>query len=261
MTPTKYKSLSKDEIYLISRSEFEKQKLITTEFVQKLFPDKNKASRVLSSLSKKGRLLRLEKGKYFLVPIKAPNQMWTPNEFIAASLWMGSTPYYIGYFTMYNYWGFTEQVPFTIFVLNTQRSCKKVIGNTRYEAIKMDKKRYYGIEKIKIEGEEVCISDKERTLVDFMYNPLGSFRNLQEGLESNFADVDAEKFVRYLKMFPVASVRKRAGYLLEKLGCQKKLLDDLRKSISDNQSYIVLDPYNKTRKGKIDAGWKIIVNR
>lgn len=58
-----YKNLSKDQLYLISRAEFEKQKLITTPFVQKLFPNKNKASRVLSFLTKKGRLLKIEKGK------------------------------------------------------------------------------------------------------------------------------------------------------------------------------------------------------
>ena len=83
-----YRGLSKDEIYLISRAEFEKQKLITTAFVQKVFVDKNKAARVLVYLKRKGRLLSIEKGKYLLVPLKAPNQRWMPNEFVAASLWM-----------------------------------------------------------------------------------------------------------------------------------------------------------------------------
>lgn len=158
-----YKNLSKDEIYLISRAEYEKQKLITTEFAQKLFPDKNKASRVLVFLTQKGRLIRIEKGKYILVPIKAPNQQWMPNEFIVASLWMGETPYYIGYFTMYNYWGFTDQIPRTIFILNTDKSSKKDISGIRYEAVKIKKEKYYGVQKIKVEDQEVFISDKERT--------------------------------------------------------------------------------------------------
>ncbi|PIV38949.1 MAG: hypothetical protein COS29_05185, partial [Candidatus Omnitrophica bacterium CG02_land_8_20_14_3_00__42_8] len=62
----KYKGLSKDEIYLISRVEFEKQKLITTAFVQKVFEDKNKAARILVYLKRKGRILRIERGKYLL---------------------------------------------------------------------------------------------------------------------------------------------------------------------------------------------------
>lgn len=256
-----YRNLSKDELYLISRAEFEKQKLITTQFVQKLFPDKNKASRVLVFLTQKGRLIRIEKGKYILVPIKAPNQQWMPNEFVVADLWMGDTPYYIGYFTMYNYWGFTEQIPRTIFVLNTAKSCKKEIGSIRYEAVKINSKKYYGVEKIKVEDQEVCISNKERTLVDFAYNPLGSMRNFELALQDNIDSIGIGKFIRYLRKFPVVSVRKRAGFLLEKLGCQNKLLDPLRKSISEKRVLVLLDPYSQSRKGKINKEWKIIVNR
>ncbi len=256
-----YKSLSKDEIYLISRAEFEKQKLITTQFVQKLFPDKNKAARILVFLTQKGRLIRIEKGKYILVPIKAPNQQWMPNEFVVAALWMGDTPYYIGYFTMYNYWGFTEQIPRTIFVLNTAKSCKKEISGIRYEAVKIDSKKYYGIKKIKVEDQEVWVSDRERTLVDFAYNPLGSMRNLELVLQDNLNTIDIEKFIQYLKKFPVVSVRKRAGFLLEKLGCQNKVLEPLRKSIGEKRVLVFLDPYSQSRKGKINNGWKIIVNR
>ncbi len=256
-----YKNLSKDELYLISRAEFEKQKLITTQFAQKLFPAQNKASRVLDFLTQKGRLIRIEKGKYILVPIKAPNQQWMPNEFMIADLWMGGAPYYIGYFTMYNYWGFTEQIPRTIFVLNTAKSCKKEISGIRYEAVKIDPKKYYGIAKIKVEDQEVCVSDRERTLVDFAYNPLGSIRNFELALQDNLKNIDIEKFIQYLKKFPVVSVRKRAGFLLQELGCQNKILEPLRKSIGEKRVLVFLDAYSQNRKGKINKEWKIIVNR
>ena len=256
-----YTNLSKNELYFISRAEFEKQKLITTEFVQKLFPDKNKASRVLVFLTRKGRLLRIEKGKYVLVPIKAPNQQWMPNEFILADLWMGDAPYYIGYFTMYNYWGFTEQIPRTIFVLNTVKSRKTIIQNIRYEAVKIDQSKYYGVQRIKVEDQEVCISDKERTLVDFAYNPLGSMRNFESALQNNFKEIDLEKFIRYLNRFPVISVRKRAGFLLNELGCKNKLLDKLRESVGKRKPIILLNPFNKSRQGQVNKEWQIIVNR
>ncbi len=103
MKNTNYSSLSKDELLLISRAEYEKCKLITNEFATKVFGDSRKAANTVDRLRKKGRLIQLERGKYILVPIKAPNQMWTPNELVVASLWMGDAPYYVGYFTMYNY--------------------------------------------------------------------------------------------------------------------------------------------------------------
>ena len=256
-----YTNLSKDEIYLISRAEFEKQKIITTPFVQKLFPNKNKASKTVASLTRKGRIIRLEKGKYIIVPMKAPNQQWTPNEFIVAALWMGDTFYYIGYFTMYNYWGFTEQIPQTVFVLNLRKNAQKTIGDVKYEAVKIDEKKYFGIQKIKIEDTDVCISDKERTLVDFVYNPIGSFNNVTSVLKENLKEIDLDKFIHYLNRFPVVSVRKRAGFFLDEIGCENTLLKKIKKSIGRQDTYVVLDPSNKSRKGKINKEWKIIVNR
>ena len=256
-----YAGISKDELYLVSRAEYEKQKLITTAFAIKLFGNRNKASSVLSSLTKKGRLLQLQRGKYLLVPIKAPNQQWSFNEFLLAALWMGDIPYYVGYFTMYNYWGLTEQVPQTVFVLNTKRSREKLIGQVLFKAVKIDTRKYYGIQKIKIEDEQVCISDKERTLVDFLYNPVGSFGNMENVLKENIKKINMNKFTKYLQRFPVATVRKRAGYLLEKIGCDDSLLKQLRKSIANDVTYVVLDPTKKSRKGTISKDWRIIVNR
>ena len=259
MKNTNYSSLSKDELLLISRAEYEKCKLITNDFATKVFGGSRKAANTVDRLRKKGRLIQLERGKYILVPIKAPNQMWTPNELVVASLWMGNAPYYVGYFTMYNYWGFTEQVPQTVFIL-TQKSLAKKIGDTRYKAIKISSKKYYGIEKIKIDDEEVAISDRERTLVDFIYNPIGSFEILKQILAQNIKKISAGKFIEYLIRFPEASVRKRAGYLLEQLNYPKNSLAKLKRSLGDPGTYVVLNTFNKSRKGKINKDWGLIVN-
>jgi len=262
MTKTRlnYKGLSKDEIYLISRSDFEKQKLITKEYTEKLFGSSKKVANILDRLTRKGRLIQIERGKYIVVPIKAPNQLWVPNEYITAKLWMGDIPYYIGYFTMYNYWGFTEQIPQTMFVLNTKKSCTKTIGNVRYKAIKIDKRKYFGIKTVKIEDDFVCISDKERTLVDFIYKPIGSFGNVERILKDNLNKIDIEKFIRYLIAFPVLSVRKRAGYFLEKLNCRKSSLKKLQKTIGNKTSYVALNPSSSSRKGKVNKDWRIIID-
>lgn len=255
-----YRSLSKDELYLISRAEFEKRKLITKEFTKKLFRNFKKAANILDKLTRKGRLIQIERGKYIVVPIKAPNQLWTPNEFVTAKFWMGDVPYYIGYFTMYNYWGFTEQIPQTIFVLNTKRSYTKIIGNVSYKAVKIDERKYYGIKKIRIDEELVCISDKERTLVDFIYNPIGSFENVKKVLEANLKQINIDKFIKYLISFPVISVRKRAGYILEKLNRNIPQLKKLKETIGNEKTFVALNPANPSRKGKINKDWRIIVN-
>ncbi len=261
MSGNRYSSLSKDEMYLISRAEYERQKLITSAFANRLFAVPKRAAEILDALARKGRLLQLQRGKYLLVPIKAPNQQWAPNEFVVAALWMGEVPYYIGYFTMYNYWGLTEQIPQTVFILNLRKNTKKTIGDVKYEALKIDEKKYFGVQKIKIEDIDICVSDKERTLVDFIYNPIGSFTNVVNVLKGCLAEIDLVKFIDYLNRFPVLSVRKRAGFFLAEIGCKDSALKKLQKNIGREGTFVVLDPTNKSRKGKINKEWKIIVNR
>jgi predicted transcriptional regulator of viral defense system len=256
----KYKGLSKDEIYLISRAEFEKQKLITREFTLKLFTDYKKADNILNRLTKKGRLLQITRGKYFIVPIKAPDQLWTPNEFITAKYWMNDTPYYIGYFTMYNYWGFSEQIPQIVYILNTKKSETKKISNINFKAVKITEKKYYGIKKIKIEDEEINISDKERTLIDLIYNPPGSFSIMKSILIENIDKMDLNKFSKYLAKYPIRAIMKRAGYILENYGINSEQVNKMKKELVNDPTYVVLNPEKKSRKGKINKDWKLIIN-
>jgi predicted transcriptional regulator of viral defense system len=261
MSENRYSSLSKDELCLISRAEYERQKLITSDFASRLFSSRKRTAEVLDTLTRKGRLLQLQRGKYLLVPIKAPNQQWSPNDFVVAALWMGDIPYYVGYFTMYNYWGFTEQIPQTVYILNLKKNVKKTIGDVKYEAAKIDKKKFFGVQKIKIEDTDVNVSDKERTLVDLVYNPIGSYANVKNILKESLEEINLEKFIDYLNQFPIVSVRKRAGFFLAEIGCNNTALKKLRKSIGREDTFVVLDPTKKSRKGKINKEWKIIVNR
>ncbi|MCL4415760.1 MAG: hypothetical protein M1365_03520, partial [Actinobacteria bacterium] len=182
-----YSELSKDAVYLLSRAEFEKQKVITNEYAVKVLGSYRKATSMLDNLSKRNRLIQLKRGQYIIVPLKAPNQLWMPNEYVMAALWMDNIPYYIGYTSMYNYWGFTDQVPQSITVLNTEKEGIKNIKNVKFIAIKVSPKKIYGIKKIKIEDQDVLISDKERTLVDFIFRPMGSWENVQSVINAQIS--------------------------------------------------------------------------
>ncbi len=255
-----YRGISQDELYLLSRSGYEGKKIITLEYAAEAYKNRTKAKNSLSRLGKKGRLLRIENGKYFIVPFDVPGGKWAPNEFIVVKYWMGDRRYYIGYYTMYNYWGFTDQLPQVIYVLNTGVSCKKKIGAVRYEAVKIKKNRFYGIKKISISGETVYISDKERTLLDYIYKPAASFEEMRKVVAGSLDRIDVKKFISYLSRYPEAAVRKRAGYIMEKAGIKKSLLDKLNKTIKKNSSYIPLNPFNKSREGKTDKTWRVILN-
>jgi predicted transcriptional regulator of viral defense system len=255
-----YSELSKDAVYLLSRTKFEKQKVITTKYAVKVLGNYRKATSMLDSLAKRNRLIQLRRGRYLIVPLKAPNQLWMPNEYVVASLWMDRIPYYIGYSSMYDYWGFTEQIPQSVTVLNTMKEWKRNIKNIRYVAIKVSSQKMYGIKKIRIDKEDISISDKERTLVDFIFKPMGSWENVQSVINEQINNMDLQKFIRYLIKYPVAAVRKRAGLMLERVGVSPKDLTNLKKSIGAKSTYVNFNPFIKSRKGKVNQDWKVIIN-
>jgi len=255
-----YSELSKDAVYLLSRAEFEKQKVITTEYTVKVLGGYRKATSLLDKLSRRNRLIQLKRGQYLIVPLKAPNQLWMPNEFVIASLWMDKIPYYIGYTSMYSYWGFTDQVPQSVTILNIRKEGNKNIKNVKFVAIKISPRKMYGIKRIKIEGQDISISDKERTLVDFIFRPMGSWENVQSVINKQIDSIDISKFISYLIKYPLVAVRKRGGLMLEKAGVSQADLYILKKSIGCKNTYTNFNPFINSRKGKVNPEWKLIIN-
>ncbi len=255
-----YKGISKDELYLLSRADYEGKKIITSEYAKAVYKNRIKAVNQLSRLVKKGRLFKIENGRYLTSPINAPGSKWRPNEFVTAKYWMGERKYYLCYYTMYNYWGFTGQIPQVVYVANTEISRKKIIGGIRYEAVKIRENRYYGITDIEVDGEKISVSDRERTLVDYVYRPSASFKEMFMVVSEMAGKIDIEKFAGYLIRYPEAAVRKRAGYIMEKAGVRDSILKKINDSIKKNDTYISLNPSGSGRAGVIDKKWRVIIS-
>jgi len=60
--------------------------------------------------------------------------------------------------------------------------------------------------------------------------------------------------------YPIVSVRKRAGYILEQLNCRNSYLKKIQKTIGSEKTYSLLGPSKPSRKGKLNKDWRIIVN-
>jgi predicted transcriptional regulator of viral defense system len=161
---------------------------------------------------------------------------------------------------MYNYWGFTDQISQKVIILNTKKSLSKIIAGVSYQAIKIASDKYYGTTKITIDGNQIVVSDKERTLVDLIFNPISSWEEVQKIYKNNLNKVDLDKLSSYIIKFPVGSVRKRAGYILETSGCPDKYLNKIKKSLGNKSSYDCFNPFKKTRFGTINKEWGLILN-
>lgn len=257
------KYLGPKETEVIARLSYEKVSLVTKEQFDRWFGfDEALRKQIIFRLKRKGILTAIKRGVYFYSPLESGPAGSSINEFLIPSAFFPKGNYYIGYSTMYNYYGFIDQIFQTMYVLNTSLQLEKTINRMQIRMIRVAKKRMYGLEKIKIKDTEVIVSDRERTLLDMFYfpEPVGGLKKAFEILQEQVKDkeVDVVKLIKYTVKFPNISTRKRIGFTLEQIGLGEKELKSLLKS-AKKTSLITLYP-SKSRKGKINREWMVIEN-
>jgi predicted transcriptional regulator of viral defense system len=246
---------------VIGRLSYEKTAAITRKQFDSYFNNYPKTVRekLIYRLNRQGILKKIKKGVYIYSPLEAGPAGRNINEYMVPGLLLPGRDYYIGYSTMFNYYKFTDQLFRVIYVLNTGIQRDRDVGGMRFKLLKVSKKRMYGITEIDIMGVKSRVSDLERTLVDLIYfsNPVGGLKRAYEIMVDMVkrGRADREKFLEYLALFPNAYVRKRAGYILDSAGIKTGRLVEAINPMS------IMTLYNgKSRKGRIDKKWGIIIN-
>ena len=125
------KGLSKKEVEIISDLEFRRKYYFTRGNIASHFKNKKQLINTIYNLAKKGRIIRLSKNKYFLIPIKARTGKWTDDPFILIDEICDGENYFIGGWAAANYWRLTEQIPMQTDVYTTRRQGKFGILNNR----------------------------------------------------------------------------------------------------------------------------------
>lgn len=155
--------LSKTEMQIVANLEFAKKYYFTRENIAHLFENRRQMTNTLYTLHKKGRIHRLNKNKYFLVPVKARSGKWVDNPLIIADEMMNGENYYVGGWYAASYWRLTDQIPFQVDIYTTKRQGKVAIMNVRFVFHRTTKKNLHNAILQKIEGHPFWILNKEQT--------------------------------------------------------------------------------------------------
>lgn len=256
-----YKILGPIETNIVARLTFEKKIIVTAEDLDQLFNLSPKdRKQIVFRLKKKKILSPIKRGIYVFSPLEAGPEGMGVDELLVPPLFFPKKNYYVGYSTMFNYYGFTEQLFQTVYVLNTTKRTEKLICGLSYKFIKIPENRMYGIEKIKIGNIEVNISSKERTLIDLIYfnKPVGGISSaskiFMEIINNNKLNI--KKLVEYAVCFPNITARKRIGLMLDDIGISDSILKPLMKSIKKTS----ISSLSSSRKGVLNKKWRVIVN-
>jgi len=238
------------------------KRIFTYEDAVKAYGSSNRRLwELLSTLVKRGWLQRIEKGKYLILPFEAGREReWTEHEFIIGSYLI--EPYYIGFRSALNYYGYTEQISRTVYIASTRRKLKSslAVSGVTYRLVKLPERKFFGFKQITIDGYKINISEPEKTLVDCLdqIRYCGGIPEIVKALWYGRDELDFTKMAEYSRRNGNRAASQRLGYMIELLGFQaEKALEILLKSLSTR--YAPLDTLSEP-KGKYIKRWKIIVN-
>lgn len=255
-----YKNLGPKSALLIQNLSKSGLKVFTKKDAQTLVRyDANSLNKILHNLTKKGWLRRIEKGKYMLVPMEVDStEAYIESHFVIASKLVN--PYYIGYWSALHFYGFTEQLLNTIFIVSTKRKYSFVHSGVLFKFIKVKPYILFGFAEVKINNVKVYFSDKEKTIVDCLSSPehCGGIQEIAKALWKAKDEISFEKIIEYALRMRNSVIFKRLGYLLQILGLSNKVdAEALRDHVK--KGYSLLDPLLPP-KGSFNSHWNLIIN-
>jgi len=214
---------------------------------------KESLKKLIYRLEKSGRIERIEKGKYMIIPLGAEKGQYTLNEFVIGSLLVKS--YAIAYWSALHFYGLTEQIPNTVFIQTTARKKRQKIRifGVNYRLIRVKESKLFGIRKEWIEEMWVNITDKEKTIVDCLDKPQYCGGIIEAAKALRNSEFDKDKLINYAKRIGNSGVIRRLGYLCDLLRIDIPLPE------IDTRNYLYLD-VTMPPKGVKNAKWRLIIN-
>jgi len=213
------RSLSKNEARLMSRLEFERQSLISTDEAREtLRTSREYAAFVLDSLVRKGWLSRVRAGLFQMVPAASggfPRRDW----FVLLQAFR--TPYYLSFLSAAYLLGLSPQRPWLAQVV-TPRLVRGGYASTEQgvQQVALGEPRFFGFAEMEREGLTINIAEPAKAVVDCLHHvdkaggTLEVVRIVARGVEQ----VPHGKLVDYAIRMKNRALTQRLGYLTDTLG-------------------------------------------
>lgn len=156
------KGVSGKEINIISLLELNEKFFFTRDDIKQFFKNDNEMNVYIHRLKAKGRIIKLNKTKYYLIPIRAFKGYWSEHPFIIIDEIFNGKHYYIGGFAAAHYWGVIEQIPTQIEVYCTKKQGTRKIFNFTMVFKRVKSLNPKDFVKREIKGHSFLIASKKR---------------------------------------------------------------------------------------------------
>jgi len=251
--------LSKKESFLLSELARNNRPIFTAKEARALL--KEDPYLTLHQLKKKKWILAIKGGLYAIVPLDIGikgAESFIVHDFIVASYLV--RPYYIGMWSALNYHGLSDQIPSSVFVCTTKAKRPLNVLNSKFVFVQLSREKFIGIEKVNLEGREVNLSNKNKTVVDCLDHPehAGGIDEIAKALYFNHEELDFRKLRTYAMKTKSVAIFKRLGFILEATGLIERYGATFE-GVRLTEGYPLLDKLGP-KKGKYSERWKLLVN-
>ena len=260
---TKERTLGPTETRLLNRLAADGKVVFSTDQARAALkgPDQN-VNKILYRLTHKRWVLRLERGKYLLLPLEAGTDgAYTVHEFVIAAHLV--EPYAIAYASAFSFHDLFDLLPQTVFVATTSRKDDVVVQELglRFRFVTLTPHKFFGFQAITIEEHPVQITRPSKTLVDGLDRPdlCGGVVEMTKAIQ-RYANQygDWQQLTTDAQRLRNRTVFKRLGYLVELMGLDLgDWAERWRSQISAGET--LLDP-RYGRRGPYDSRWNLRLN-
>lgn len=217
---------------------------------------------LLSDMSKRGLLMRLKKGLYYVIPYEQAAETFMPDWHLIAENLVNDADHYIGYYSALQIHNLITQPSLKeqIVVSKQIRPSLIKIKDVPFQFIYHNENHFFGSKKIWIDSfNKVICSDLEKTFIDCLFKPdySGGIVEIARALFVSKDKIKFDKLLEYSEKFKSQAVLKRLGFLLETLEIETEIIKKLQKV--KTKSYVLLDT-ELPKTGKMISRWSIQQN-
>jgi len=217
---------------------------------------------LLSDMVKRGLLMRLKKGLYYIIPYEKDAESFMPDWHLLAESLTKGMDHYIGYYSALQIHNLITQPSLKeqIVVAKQFKPSELTIKGVSFQFIYHNQKHFFGAKRIWIDSfNKVLCSDLEKTFIDCLFKPnyAGGIVEVARAIHLSKDKIDYSKLLGYTERFQSQAVIKRLGFLLEILCIRTDILKKLQKS--KTASYVLLDT-ELPKNGKLISRWSVQQN-
>lgn len=260
----KHKNISTQSNEILSY--FNKKNRICFEYKEalKVLPlsKENTVSKLLSDMTKRGLIMRLKEGVYYIIPYEQEADKFMPDWHLMVKYLVKDAKHYIGYYSALQIHNLITQPSLKeqIVVSKQVRPSEIKIKDITFQFIYHNENHFFGEKKVWIDDfNKVNSSDLEKTIIDCLFKPdyAGGIVEIAKALYMAKEKIDFNKLLDYAIKFRSQAVIKRLGFIIEILEMETNITNKLIEL--KTASYVVLDT-ELPKTGKRNSRWSIQQN-